>query len=384
MHFQKIKNFQDKLCEWIAPGCDCSVYLDGEMIYRYYTGWADIENKIPMRGDELYFFWSASKVITCALGFKLLEEGKFAMFDPVFDFMPEFRDVTVRKNIDGREEFVKPSEPIRIGHLFNMTSGFGYDFDSPYLREVKERTNGRCPTREVAAAIAKYPLYFEPGSHWKYGFSHDLLGAFIEVVSGKKLRDYAKEVLFDPLEMNETSYNLPESEELKKRFAVQYSYNYEEKRKVRTRTTCSHILGPDYDSGGAGVVSTHEDYAKFAVTMANFGTSPKNGYRFLSPASINLMRTNTLTPEQIKNDFAMNMSHTWGYGYGYGVRTFMDPVRAGTLGSMGEFGWDGAAGSYVLIDPDKRLSVVFTKHLLNGQGGYVQRRLKDMIYSELD
>ena len=73
MHFQKIKNFQDKLCEWIAPGCDCSVYLDGEMIYRYYTGWADIENKIPMRGDELYFFWSASKVITCALGFKLLD-----------------------------------------------------------------------------------------------------------------------------------------------------------------------------------------------------------------------------------------------------------------------------------------------------------------------
>ena len=132
------------------------------------------------------------------------------------------------------------------------------------------------------------------------------------------------------------------------------------------------------------MVSTHEDYAKFAVTMANLGTSPKNGYRFLSPASINLMRTNTLTPEQIKNDFAMNMSHTWGYGYGYGVRTFMDPVRAGTLGSMGEFGWDGAAGSYVLIDPNKRLSVVFTKHLLNGKGGYVQRRLKDMIYSELD
>ena len=304
MNFTPLKNYQDYLTSWRIPGNDCMVVKDGKEIYRYMSGYADCEKERKIAGDELYYFWSASKVITCSLALKLHEEGKFIMNDPLSAYMPEFGEMTVRRTIDGKEEIVKAEKPILVKNLFNMTAGFDYNISTPYIDEVKKKTNGRCPTREVAAAIAKNPLCFEPGEHWNYSLCHDVLGAFIEVVSGKKLRDYAREVLFEPLGMNDTTYNMPE-ESKRSRFAVQYNYRDDLGKFLPTNNTCGHFLGCDYDSGGAGVVSTCEDYMKFASTMANGGTST-SGYRYVSPATVELMATNTLGEAQMK-DF------NWGW-----------------------------------------------------------------------
>lgn len=375
MNFNRMREFQDWLTAWRIPGNDCIVYKDHQEIYRYQSGWADVENRKPMQGDELYYFWSMSKPITTSLALRLHEEGRFLMNDPLDAYMPEFGSMNVRKKIDGREEIVPAEKKITVGQLFNMTAGFDYVFDTEYVRAVRKETNGHCPTREIAKAIAKSPLCFEPGDHWNYSLCHDVLGAFIEVIAGKRLKDYAREVLFDPLGMEDTCYNLPSAEKME-RLAVQYNFNDALERYIPTNNTCLHILGDEYDSGGAGVVSTCSDYMKFADTIANGGTSA-DGYRYISQATIDLWRTNTLNETQM-NDMCWDQLR--GYGYGYGVRTMIDRVRGGSLSPVGEFGWGGAAGSWVIIDPSNRLALVYTQHMLNNQEGFISPRLRNILY----
>ena len=376
MDFTRLKAFQDFLVGWRIPGNDCIVTKDHETVYRYMTGWADREAGRAMRGDELYFFWSASKVITSSLGMRLLEEGKFTMNDPLAEYMPEFRDMTVRTRVDGHEEIVPAKRPILVRHLFTMTAGFDYNFGTPAVEEVRTATGGRCPTREVARAIAKSPLCFVPGELWQYSLCHDVLGAFVEVVAGKRLRDYAREVLFDPLGMADTSYNLPD-EEKRKRLAVQYNWRDDLGKYLPTNNTCGHILGPDYDSGGAGILSTCADYAEFAQTIANGGLS-REGYRYLSPRTIDLWRSDTLTERQRTN---YNWSQLAGYGYGFGVRTMVDRAAGGSIGPVGEFGWGGAAGVWVILDPENRVSLTYTQHLLNNQEPFISPRLRNILYA---
>ncbi len=376
MDFSALKRFQDYLAGWRIPGNDCMVTVDHEPVYRYYTGWADREAGRPMRGDELYYFWSASKVITTSLGMKLHEQGLFTMNDPVAAYMPEFRDMKVRVRVDGRDEVEDAKRPILVRNLFNMTAGFDYNFGTPAVEEVRKRTGGRCPTREVARAIAESPLCFEPGERWQYSLCHDVLGAFIEVIAGKRLRDYAREVLFDPLGMDDTCYNLPDPAKME-RMAVQYNWRDDLGKYLPTNNTCGHILGPDYDSGGAGVVSTCADYMKFADTVANGGTSA-DGYRYLSPASVELWRRDTLTPSERES---YNWPQLAGYGYGFGVRTMVDPAGGGSLGPVGEFGWGGAAGVWVILDPDNRVALVYTQHMLNNQEPFISPRLRNILYA---
>lgn len=376
MNFEKLRDFQDRLTAWRIPGNECIVYKDHREVYRYCSGYSDVNNKIPLSGNELMYFWSASKLITTSLALRLHEEGRFTMNDPLGEYMPEFRFMNVKKTIDGKEEIVSADKQIKIKHLFNMTAGFDYNFGTDHIENVRKSTDGHCPTREVARAIAKAPLCFEPGEHWNYSLCHDVLGAFAEVIAGKRLRDYAREVLFDPLGMDDTSYNLPSTEKMS-RLSIQYNYRDDLGKYLPTNNTCGHILGDEYDSGGAGVVSGCSDYMKFADTIANFGTSV-NGYRYLSPATINLWRMNTLDETQMK-DF--NWAHLDGYGYGYGVRTMMAPQKCGSLSPVGEFGWGGAAGVWVIVDPDNRLALVYTQHMLNNQEGFISPRIRNILYS---
>ncbi|MBQ2279385.1 MAG: beta-lactamase family protein, partial [Clostridia bacterium] len=195
MNFTRMREFQDWLVNWKIPGNDCSIFVDGKEVYRYMTGWADAETGRKMQGDELYYFWSASKVITTSLALRLHESGLFTMNDPLYEYIPEFKDMMIRTKIDGRDELVPAKNPITVGQLFNMTAGFDYNFNTPAVNELRRSTDNKCSTLDVVKAIAKSPLCFEPGTKWQYSLCHDVLGGFIEAVSGKRPRDYAKEVL---------------------------------------------------------------------------------------------------------------------------------------------------------------------------------------------
>ncbi|MBP3368567.1 MAG: beta-lactamase family protein, partial [Clostridia bacterium] len=281
MDFSKLREFQDYLANWRIPGNDCSVFIGGEEVYRHMAGYSDVDRKLKMCGSELYFFWSASKMITTSLALRLFEEGRFRLTDPLSEYIPEFKHMTVSQTVNGKEEILPASREIEIRHLFNMTAGFDYSFNTTHINELRRATENKCTALDVARAIAKSPLKFEPGERWSYSLCHDVLGALIEALSGKKLRDYAREVLFSPLLMSDTSYNLP-SESKMQRMAPQYVWRDDLGKYIPTQNTCNHILGSEYDSGGAGIISSCDDFVAFASCIACGGTA-KNGYRYLSP-----------------------------------------------------------------------------------------------------
>jgi len=167
-------------------------------------------------------------------------------------------------------------------------------------------------------------------------------------------------------------------EEKRSRMASQYVYNMET-RTYAPKEGNVYVLGSEYESGGAGLISTVDDYMRFADTLCGFGTSP-DGVRILGKNSVRLMRRNHLTAETWP-DF--NWAHHGGYGYGLGVRTLVDSTRISTLSQDGEFGWSGAAGAYVIIDPENELTVYYAQHMLNSQEEYIHPRLRNAVYADL-
>jgi len=375
MNLEKLIRFLDRLTEMKIPGMDMVIYKDHQEIFRHWAGYADIANKKPMCGDELYFLYSATKVMTCAAGMKLIEDGKILVTDPLYEYMPEFRDMMV-KTIDGNIDNAKNN--ITVRDLFTMSAGFDYDLGTDVIQSYKRETNGKCPTVETMKQLAKKPLSFEPNTHWQYSLCHDVLGALIEVVSGKRFGEYLKENFWQPLGMNRTSTVYDDN--TKSKMSKQYIFCDETQTVEEIELSNGYMdIGTEYESGGAGLISCVDDYIKFADAMANGGIA-KNGERILNAKTIDLMRTNCLDETALK-DF--KMERVRGYGYGYGVRTLIDRAKAGALSPFGEFGWSGAAGAYVLIDPQNHIAVYYAQHMLNNYEHYVHPRLRNLVYSSL-
>lgn len=376
MDFSRIGKFMDTIHERTdVPGASCVVYYKNERVYGYSTGYADRENGVKMNGGELYNMYSMTKPITCTAALQLYERGMFRLADPLYYYIPEFKDMTYRKKIDGKEEILPCKNHIMIEDLFTMSAGLNYNLNAPALEEVKAKTGGKTPTVEAIRALAKEPLDFEPHTHFQYSLCHDVLGALIEILTGEKFADYMQKNIFAPCGMKETGFYIDKLG--RERLAAQYRYNYDTNRSERTDSGCAYKLGSEYESGGAGLISNVEDYAKFLKTMAAFGRTD-NGEIILSKNTINLMRTNFL------NDSRETEAPQYdrGYGYGLGVRTMIDLVRGGSNGSIGEFAWDGAAGSYGLIDPDKQVAMCYTQHLLgSGLTPIEHVKLRNVMYS---
>ncbi len=388
MDFNNLKKFMDRLTNWRIPGNTIVVYNKDREVFRYSSGYSDVENKIKMTGDELLNIYSSSKIATVVAGLQLYEKGYFLMTDPLYTYIPEYKEMYI-KGQDG--ELKKAKNSITMSQVFSMTAGFSYDINSPAIREVREITNGAMPTVEVAKAIAKEPLLFEPGTRWAYSIGHDVLAAVVEIISGKKFEDYVKENIFGPIGVDDIYYHRNDS--IMSRMANQYEFRtgFDDINFVNAQISSGGLdgewvkvgkeavyeLGPEYDSGGAGIVVSVPDYAKFAAALGNGGAAP-NGERILSKGTIDLLCTNQLNEIQLKDFNWIQMS---GYGYGLGVRTMIDKAKSGSNGSFGEFGWGGAAGANMLVDPQIGISCFYSHHMLNPQEDYYQPRLRNVIYS---
>ncbi|MBO5797610.1 MAG: beta-lactamase family protein, partial [Clostridia bacterium] len=312
---------------------------------------------------------------------QLYEQGHFLLNTQVREFLPEYGEVTVRHRLpDGSEEIRPATRPVLMRDLFAMSAGLTYDTNSPAFKELNARTNGAPTTREVAAAMAQSPLMFEPGEHWNYSMCHDVLAAVIEVISGQRFSDYLQENIFDPVGMPDTGAVVRFPEDKFARLAKQYAFNEQENKAHEIDRRCTFNLGPNHESGGGGLFSTLKDYTAFAAAMANGGMT-KSGKRLLSPATIDLMRTNMLTEAATRD---VNWIQLDGYGYGLGVRTMIDKAVGGSNGSLGEFGWSGMAGAYLLVDPDRHLSVTYMQHMVNNLEAYVHPRLRNLTYACLE
>ena len=294
------------------------------------------------------------------------------------------------QNADGEPK--KAKNTITLRHLFTMTSGLTYNMETENIKKVNELTNGKMNTLEVAKAIAKDPIVFEPGEGWYYSLSHDVIAAVVEVISGMKFRDYMKKNIFEPLGMNDTYYH---NDDVLDRVAQQYSFEVEETDKVKLQSQGSgsfdgrvinvgksvpFVFGSEYDSGGAGITTSIEDYSKFAAALSMGGIGA-NGERIIAGSTVELMRTNQLVGNQYEN---YNWKQLKGYGYGLGVRTLIDKAKSGSTGNIGEFGWGGAAGGAVIVDPDIGLSVFYAHHMFNPQEEYYMPRLRNVVYTCLN
>ncbi len=378
MNVSELTRFLDSLPERGIPGVDMTVHIGGREVFRHAAGYADRESKRPVAPGTLYNLYSVSKVITCAAALQLFEKGLFLLTDPLDDYLPEFGHMMVRcKKGDGTEDICPATRKITIQDLFTMSAGLTYNLGSTAIRDAIAATDGRGPTREIVRAIAKDPLAFEPGSHWNYSLCHDVLGGLIEVVSGQAFGAYLRGHVFAPAAMADTGFRLPEGKQ--SRLAAQYRFNDATRTAARIPPSNPYAVASEYESGGAGLISSLEDYIKFADALANDGVAA-TGERILSRAAIDLMRGNCLDAARL-TDF--NWPQMAGYGYGLGVRTMMDRARGGSLGPVGEFGWGGAAGAYVLIDPQNRIAVYYAQHMLNNQEPYVHPRLRNLVYAGL-
>lgn len=382
MNFDAMKNLMDRLTAWRMPGNAICVYKDGKEVFRYQSGYADLENKIPMTPEHHINIYSCSKVTTVTAALQLYEKGYFLLDDPLYEFIPEYREMYL-------ENGKKAEKPITLRHLFTMTSGLTYNRNTEAFDKARELTNGKMNTVTVVKCLAENPLSFEPGEKWQYRVSHDVLAAVVEVISGKKFRDYVKESIFDPLDMQDSLYH---NESVRGTMAQQYTYvNSTESDLVVLQSgavkteggylknvglTVPQIFGSEYDSGGAGITTTVNDYAKLAAALAGGGLGV-SGNRILSPGTVELLKTNQLAPEQMKQ-------FTWpqlkGYGYGLGVRTLVDKAKSGTTGNIGEFGWGGAAGASVYVDTQLNLAAFYAHHMLNPHEEYYQPRVRNVLY----
>lgn len=373
------------------PGNAISVYYNNEEVLNYSSGYSDLENKTVMNGKKMLNIYSCSKVVTVVAALQLFEKGKFLMDTPLYEFIPEFRNMSVRKE---ENEISKAKKNITIGNLFTMTAGLRYIMEQETKDRAMKITNGKMETQTVIKELAKEPLLFEPGEKWNYSFCHDVLAVVVEIISGQKFRHYVKENIFNPLGMNNSCYH--RTEEIENNMASQYLLVSENQQDMVTEQKNgvignnlniekvsldnSLVFGPEYDSGGAGIITSVDEYALFINALANFGKA-LNGERILNPSTVELMRKNHLNSDLMKY---FGWSHLVGYGYGLGVRTMVNPVLAGSLSPVGEFGWGGAAGSTVLVDSDRKLGVFYAHHMLNPLESYYQPRLRNAIYESLD
>ena len=374
MNFTELTNYLSKIDTNLIPDCEIAVYKNHECLYKNSFSRPDYPKEEAKK--DLYYLFSASKVITCTAALRLVEENKIGIDDPVSKYLPEFAELYVLKG----DKKVPAKNTLLIRHLFSMQGGFTYDLGYESIRRVKEESHNKASTREIVAAIAKMPLAFEPGEDYRYSLCHDILAAVVEVASGKKFSEYLNEIIFAPLGMKDFTFY--PTDDVMSRFKQQYRVDPETFTALPVEPNCSYRLSENYESGGAGMIGSLNDYAKFTDALAS-GES-KDGYRLLRPETVALMKSNQLCEIGL-NNFRTN-NHNKGYGYGMGVRTLMDQKIENTLSPIGEFGWDGAAGAYCLIDTDNKLSIFYAQHV-NGCSyvySHVHKAIRNLVYKALE
>ena len=365
MCFKDVRDFQASLWTLGIAGSDCAVYRNGACVYRYCSGWADIAEARPIDINTIFQMYSMTKPVTCVAILKLMERGMLRLNDAVADYLPEYGRLRVRDSLGG---LTASRGIMTIQHLMSMTSGIPYDLDAPSLEELKAKKPDY-NSREHARAVAEIPLAFEPGHGWLYGWSHDVLAAIAEVAVGVSYGMLLKELIFDPLNMREVYFRVPD--ERLQRMARRYIWKQGVPPSEKLPLDIPYQSGR-HESGGAGLQCTVDEYAKFALALYQAAAGRVNP--LFSPESARMIRRNQLTTPARARDF-----HTFKpTGSGYGLGVFTDVTD-----SDGPFGWGGAAGTYLHIDPAKELVIILALQAEPNPRELVRPTILSRIYRAL-
>lgn len=351
-------------------GMAARVWHRGQVAYDSCLGMMDREAGKPAQPDTIFRIASMTKPITSVAAMLLYEQGAFHLNTPISQFIPGFKDVDVfvSETSDGLR-LEKLNRPLTMRHLFTHTAGlsYGWDLNHPVDR-LYQQTPELGPNRDPSAtlkdavlALTRLPLWFQPGTRWKYSLSIDVIGHIIEIISGRPLDRFFEEQLFKPLGMPDTAFYV--SAEKLPRVAAVYGHVDGKPDLERIENVFIKALPkpPAHLNAGGGLFSTMPDYTRFAQMLVNGGEL--DGVRLLSPTTVAMMEINQTPAEALLYGFAENDLYHAGYGYGIGMRVLMDVAATGMAGSVGEFGWDGAFSTYFWIDRREQLfGILMVQH----------------------
>lgn len=347
--------FEKSINEKSIPHAQCLIVRNGKIVYFKSFGWKDVEKKILLRNDDIFRLASQTKAVTTIALMMLYEKGLISLDDPVYKYIPGFKDVMVQKaanNDYSLSNLEKLTKPFTIHHLLTHTSGIPYYFDPKYFPIVTSpgMTMNDVTLEMFINEIVKMPLAHQPGEALSYGYNLDVVGYIIEKVSGMNLNDFFRKYIFEPLGINDLHFYLPElkSERLVNLYVKENSNGPIEKSDNELFSNYPIKGSKRFLSGGAGLVGTIEDYAKICQLLLNGGSF--NGIQILSPKSIQLMTTNHV------GDLPL-----WDTGnqFGLGFEIMTESGLANLIGSIGSYKWGGMFGTEYVIDPKENLFMIF-------------------------
>lgn len=405
------------------PGFVSAVARKGKVVHYETIGFADMETGESLKKDSLFRIYSMSKPITGVALMILLEEGKLRLNDPVSLYIPEFADTKVlMMNEDGTSELVDQTKVMTIRDLATHTSGIAYDFTankelakiyrqnklSPYFsinNPTKETLvtgmiSSEKPFKDICsfaeALASKAPLMHQPSERYTYSMGMDVLGCIIQRVSGVRFDEFLDTRIFKPLNMQDTFFSVPESK--RDRFTTLYAEVKDLKTfmpdlgesipedltmlRVDGKQNSAYFKEATVFDGGSGLVSSTEDYLKFAQMLLNGGKLGEQ--RILSRKSVELMSGNHL-PDTFSSDAYLETAGGYrrGAGIGLTVGLLTDPAKAGQYGSKGMFFWGGAASTIFWIDPEEELVAVLMTQVL-GSSELLRETYSALVYQAID
>ncbi len=371
-------------------GCLTLVARGGRPAYLSALGLMDRERDRPMRPDTIFRIYSMTKPIASVALMQLYEHGHFQLDDPVHKFIPEWRGLQVFQGGNHPRFLTRPVDrPMTIRDLFTHQSGLTYGFmertnvDAAYRRLGIGGPPVGGSLRQMIDQLSELPLEFSPGDAWNYSVATDVLAYLVEVLSGQRFDEYLQEHITAPLGMVDTGFTVPPGKV--DRFAANYRRNRRGKLVLLDDPLTSHYTGDvSFFSGGGGLVSTAHDYFRFCQMMLNGGSL--DGARILGRKTVDLMTMNHLPGGRDLTDLAVGaFSETTyeGVGFGLGVSVTLDLAVAQSIGSVGEYGWGGAASTAFWIDPKEELIVIFMVQFWMSGTFNFRGQLKSLVYPAL-
>ena len=356
--------------------------------YRTY-GVRDMASGAPMTKDTIFRDYSMTKPVTGVAMMILFEEGKWLPSDPISKYIPEFAHLKVFKGVDsdGKMILVDPDHAPTMRELMTHTAGFTYGIfgNTPVDAMYRDKqVLGASNLQEMIDKIAQIPLLYQPGTKWVYSVSMDIQGYIVEKLSGQKLPEFMRDHIYAPLGMRDAGFYVPA--EKRSRFATLYETNNDGNlvlTKVGNGGMSDDLTPPGLPSGGGGMVSTAEDYYRFAQMLGNGGEL--NGARILAPSTVKLMTSNHVPAELLTGQFGIgNAVIRPGFGWGYNCAVVFDPPEANLPEGKGTFFWDGAAGTWFWVDPTN--DVVFIgmiQRLLGPASPNLEYESRPLVYQAL-
>lgn len=394
INVKRLERLQDILTEMVeaqfVSGSSCMVLQQGRELCYFENGYRDIAGKKPLTRDTIFRLYSMTKPMTAVAVMMLLEEGRLDLLTPVSDFFPSFQDQYYMR--EGKK--VPVQTPVQIRHLLNMTSGLTYPGGTAdetdvqtgaLINEIVARlhTDEPLTTAEIVECLGEIPLLFEPGTRWNYGLSADVLGAIVEKASGVRFGDFLQTRIFEPLGMKDTAFYVPQ--EKQERLAK--VYDRDEQTGMLAEREPNHLgvstrmeRRPAFESGGAGLASTIDDVARFTNMLTARGKTP-DGKALISEKTWEYLTSGKLDEVQRKGMIWENLP---GYNYGNLMRVLQEPEKCVSLGTKGEYGWDGWLGAYMVNDPENALTLLIMNQRMNTGTTLYTRKMRNIVFSALE